>query len=60
MRFLFSSCRTYMTRDKHDPRRAWLVYQFKTPRGVITLMQKLRVSYAIRKTVTYYHDKPER
>ena len=58
MTFLFRSYRSYVTRDKHNPRRRWLVYEFKTPRGVITLMQRLRVSRVKRKrTVTYSRDR---
>ena len=58
MTFLFRSYRSYVTRDKHDPRRRWLVYEFKTPRGVITLVRSLRVSYVKQtRTVTYSRDK---
>lgn len=56
MTFYFRSYRSYLTRDKHDPRRRWQVYEFKTPGGVITLMQKLRVT-RVKRTVTYFRDK---
>ncbi|TKB71605.1 MAG: hypothetical protein E8D46_15790 [Nitrospira sp.] len=55
MAFYFHSYRRYLTHDKHDPRRRWLVYEFKTPRGVMTLMQRLRVS-RVKRTVTYSRD----
>ena len=44
MTFYFRSHRRYLTRDKYDPRRRWLVYTFKTRCGVvITLKQALVV-----------------
>jgi hypothetical protein len=54
----FSSYRTYTTRFKHDLRRR-RVYEFKTPRGVITLMERLMVSRSqgIRiRIMTHYFD----
>jgi hypothetical protein len=57
MTFLFRSYRSYVTRDKHNPRRRWLMYEFNTPRGVTTLMRRLRVSRVKRtRTVTYFRD----
>lgn len=51
MTFYFRSYRRYLTRDKYDPRRRWLVYAFKTRGGVIMLIQRLRVS-RVERTVT--------
>ena len=56
MTFYFRSYRSYVTRDKHDPRRRWHVYEFKTSRGMITLMQRLRVT-RVKRTVTYSRDR---
>ena len=59
MTFYFNAHRTYMTRDKHDSRRRWLVHEFKTPHGVIWLKQRLRVSH-VKRTVTYCPDESGR
>ena len=59
MTFYFSAHRTYVARDKHDPRRRWRVHKFTTSRGVIMLKQRLRVSHVIR-TVTYCPDESRR
>jgi hypothetical protein len=45
-----------VARDKHDPRRRWQVYEFKTPRGVITLMRALVVRRIITKEIRVYED----
>ena len=57
MTFYFRSHRSYLTRDKHDPRRRWLVYAFKTRGGVIiTLKQALVVRHIITKELRVYED----
>lgn len=57
MTFYFRSCRRYLTRDKHDPRRRWRVYEFKTRGGVIiTLKQALVVRRIIAQELRVYED----
>ena len=48
MTFYFRSYRRYLTRDRYNPRRRWLVYAFRTRGGVtITLKQALVVRRVI-------------
>lgn len=55
MTLSFTKHREFTAKDKHNPRRRWHVYQFKTTRGVITLCQRLRVT-RVKRTVTYLCD----
>ncbi len=59
MTIYFRSCRNYVTRDKHDPKRRWYVYEFKTTGGVITLIQRMKVA-RLERTVTYARDRDGR
>ena len=53
MTFYFSSYRTYVARDKHNPRRRWHVYKFRTSRGVITLLREMQVRRIVRNVMEY-------
>ena len=53
MTFYFNAHRTYVARDKHDPRRRWRVYKFTTSRGVITLVREMQVRRIVRKVMVY-------
>ena len=53
MTFYFNAYRTYVARDKHDPRRRWHVYKFTTSRGVITLLREMRVLRIVRNVMVY-------
>ena len=53
MTFYFRAHRTYVARDKHDPRRRWHVHKFTTSRGVITLVREMRVRRIVRKEMVY-------
>ena len=53
MTFYFSAHRTYLARDKYDPRRRWRIYKFTTSRGVITLLREMRVRRIVRNVMEY-------
>jgi hypothetical protein len=54
MTLYFRSYERYMIRDKHDPRRRWLIYEFKILGGrIITLKQKLVVPRNIPNELRY-------
>ena len=53
MTFYFSAHRTYVARDKHNPRRRWRVYKFRTSRGVVQLVREMRVRRIVRTVAVY-------